>query len=128
MGVHYLSDEYMEAGNAALAASVDVQPAIKGVEVTMAFKVTDGPDGDLEHYIRIGDDKVTIGRGSVENPDATIRNSYKTSAKLSKGELSNQMGFLTGKIKISGNMGVLMKHNAALDLIQATLSDLNVDY
>lgn len=128
MGVQYLSEEYMAAGNEALAASTDVAEAITDLDLTMAFVVTDGPDGDFEHFIRISDGAVTIGRGATEQPHATIRNSYKTSAKLSQGTLSNQMGFMTGKIKISGSMGALMKHTGALDLIQETLSSLDVDY
>lgn len=128
MGVQYLSDEYMTAGNAALAESSEAASAVEGLTLAMAFEVADGPDGDFEHFIKVDDGTVEIGRGHLENADATIRNSYKTSSKLSQGKLSNQMGFMTGKIKISGSMGVLMKHTGALDAIQETLSGLDIDY
>lgn len=128
MGVPYLSAEYMEAGNTALGTSADVKAAVAGITLNLGFEVSDGPDGDFEHYIKIADGGVEVGLGSIEDPDATIRNSYKTSSKLSQGKLSNQMGFMTGKIKISGGMGVLMKYTTALDLIQETLSNLDVDY
>ena len=128
MGVQYLSDEYMAAGNVALEESAEVAAAIDGLTLAMAFEVADGPDGDFEHYISVKDGQVEIGRGHLPEADATIRNSYKTSSKLSQGTLSNQMGFMTGKIKISGSMGVLMKHSRALDVIQETLSGLDIDY
>ena len=128
MGIQYLSDQYMAAGNAALAASDEVAAAAVGLTLAMAFEVSDGLDGDFEHYIKIDDGSVSIGRGSLSDADATIRNSYKTSAKLSQGKLSNQLGFMTGKIKISGSMGVLMKHTAALDVVQETLAGLDIDY
>jgi len=128
VGVQYLSDEYMAAGNVALEESAEVAAAVDGLTLAMAFEVSDGPDGDFEHYISVKDGKVEIGRGHLPDADATIRNSYKTSAKLSQGTLSNQMGFMTGKIKISGSMGVLMKHSRALDVIQETLSGLDIDY
>jgi putative sterol carrier protein len=71
---------------------------------------------------------VELARGDLSKPDAKVRSSYHTAARLSQHQLSNQVAFLTGKVKISGNLGALMRHNATLDLIQATLSGLDIDY
>ena len=47
--------------------------------------------------------------GSLEGADVTIKSNYGTAADVSKGELNTQTAFMTGKIKIDGDMGVAMK-------------------
>jgi hypothetical protein len=128
MGIPFLSDEYMQAGVASLAGDAGVQKAIAGVDVALLFEVTGGPDGDFSYYIDIGEGGVDLARGALENPSATIRSSYETAARLARKELSNQMALMTGKVKIAGSLGALMKHATVLDLIQSRLSDLDIEY
>jgi len=128
VAVKFLSDEYMRLGNETLNASETVRKAVDGVSLGLLYSVTTAADGDFSYYIKVADGAVELARGDLSKPDAKVRSSYHTAARLSQHQLSNQVAFLTGKVKISGNLGALMRHNATLDLIQATLSGLDIDY
>ena len=124
----FLSEEYLAAGEAVANADPGVQQAIAGLDVSVAVDVADGPAGDFTYHIAISDGKVAIGRGDLDEPDARVRNSYDVAARMARGELGNQMALLTGKIKISGGLGKLVKHQGTLDLIQAIMSDVDATY
>jgi hypothetical protein len=128
MPVQFLSDAYMTEGSAALATDAAVREAIEGIDIGLLFEVKDGPDGDFTYYMKIGNGRVELARGILEHPSATVRNSYATAGKLVRNELSNQVAFLTGRVRISGNVGVLMKHGSVLDLIQSRLGSLDIQY
>ena len=128
MPLAFLSDEFLAAGESVANADPGVQQAIAGLDLSIAIDVADGPDGDFTYHIAISDGKVAIRRGNLDEPDARVRNSYDVAARLARGELGNQLALLTGKIKISGALGKLVKHQGTLDLIQANLSDIDATY
>ncbi|WP_119677658.1 SCP2 sterol-binding domain-containing protein [Indioceanicola profundi] len=71
-----------------------------------------GQEGSL-----IVDGKTTppaIGRTGPD-PDTTLSISSGDFIKLSQGDLNPTMAFMTGKLKVSGNMGVAMKLSSMLE-------------
>ncbi len=66
--------------------------------------------------------------GTLDNPDVTVAQSYETASAISKGELNTQTAFMTGKLKVSGNLAKLMMHQAAIQQWAAAVSDLDVEY
>ena len=69
-----------------------------------------------------------MGVGSIEDPDVTVRQSYETATAISKGELNTQTAFMTGKVKVSGNLAKLMMHQSAIQQWGAAVADLDVEY
>ena len=128
MSLSFLSSEYLAAGAAVLAGDAEVQAAIEGTKVSLVYEVRDAPEGQFSYYIKVADGEVGLARGGLEDPSATIKSTYETAAKIARKDLSNQVAFLTGKVKISGNLGALMRHNSTLDLIQERLSGLDTTY
>ena len=128
MAVRFLSEDYMRLGSEKLNASETVRKAVDGLQLGLLYAVSAAPEGDFTYYIKISDGAVELAMGVLANPDAKVRSSYETAARLSQNQLSNQMAFLTGKVKLAGNLGALMRHNATLDLIQATLSGMDLEY
>jgi putative sterol carrier protein len=66
--------------------------------------------------------------GSTEGADVTVKQSYETAAAISKGELNTQTAFMTGKLKVSGNLAKLMMHQGAIQQWGAAVSDIEVEY
>ena len=124
----FLSDEYMAAVTEALANHPGFANAISDVALDLQFVVTEADDGDIDYRMVIKDGTATIARGTGNNPDVTVTNTYETAAGISRGELNTQMAFMTGKLKVAGNMATLMRHQAVINQFAAAVSDLEVEY
>ncbi len=109
MAVKFQSDEYFEAVNAAMQNSEDVQKAAKGHNVAIQVITSDYPAvGQKKTYLKLAKGVPTAGAGEIEDPDATITQSYATAVALDKGEISPQTAFMEGKMKVKGNLMKIM--------------------
>jgi putative sterol carrier protein len=67
-------------------------------------------DGAGKWTVRVEDGKVSVNEGEGEEPaDTTISASDETFVKIVNGEQSPTTAFMTGKLKVSGDMGNAMK-------------------
>lgn len=129
MGVEFLSEDYVAAAQEALDGHDGFQQAIAGKELGLQFHVTDMPDGgDLDYYVNIADDAAEVGLGELEDGDLTVTNSYETAAGISKGDLNTQMAFMTGKLKVSGDMAKLMLNQAVIAEMTNAMSQIETQY
>lgn len=129
MAVRFLSDEYMAEATRVMNEDEEFASAITDLSLGMQFTVTDVPDeDDFEYYIRIADGRGEMARGVLENPDARIRNSYATAAGISRGEINSATAFMTGKLKVSGNVAKLMTAQGALGKLQDAMAAVEVEY
>ena len=69
-----------------------------------------------------------MGVGEAENPDATITQSYETAVALAKSELSPVTAFMTGKVKVGGNMGLLLSLQGVLTQLPDAMRAIDVEY
>jgi putative sterol carrier protein len=124
----FLSDEHFTAAQQALANDAGFQNSIANVALGVQFDVTGAPDGDVTYHLDIADGAATTATGPLEGADVTVTSDYETSAAISKGELNVQMAFMTGKIKVGGNMAKIMMHQNVLNDYARVLSGLDVEY
>jgi len=127
LGAQFLSEEYMGEATGRLAASADFSTAITNVSLGLQFTVS-GDDGDISYYLSVADGTATMARGELAGADATVSSSYETAVALSKGDLNTQIAFMTGKIKVAGNMATLMMNQGVINAWTAALSGMDVDY
>jgi len=85
-------------------------------------------EGEKRYWTTIEDGTIAMGMGDLDGPDATIRQSYDTAVALAKRELSPVTGFMMGKIKVEGNMGMLMGLAGALGKLADAMARLDVQY
>ncbi len=129
MAVRFLSDEYMAEATRVMNGDEAFRAAIDGLNLEMQFTVTDAPDeDDFDYYIRIADGRGEMARGTLDDPDARIRNSYATAAGISRGEINSATAFMTGKLKVSGNVAKLMAAQSALGKLQDAMAAVDVEY
>lgn len=124
----FLSDEYMTAATEALRSHAGFMNAITDVDLDLQFVITDAPEGEVDYRLVVTDGGVTLARGMGESPDVTVTNTYETAVGISTGELNTQMAFMTGKLKVSGNMAVLMRHQGVINQFATALSTVEVEY
>ena len=127
MSLTFLSPEWAGALTEAVNANGEFAAAA-GSQHARIQQVITTTDGEKRYWTTIGDGKIAMGMGDLEGPDATIRQSYETAVALAKRELSPVTGFMMGKIKVEGNMGMLMGLAGALGKLADTMATLDVAY
>ena len=64
--------------------------------------------------IALKDGSADVGKGAPENPNITISMKAPDFVDLATGKLDGTMAFMSGKIKIKGDMGLAMKLQSVL--------------
>ena len=128
MPVKYLSQEWVDAYNAALAGDDAVRAALKGKNAALQMVISGSPQGDVRYWLRIGDGGASAGLGDAADADVTISQSYETSVQVNKGELDGQKAFMQGKVKISGKMLKMMQLRGPLEKVQTVLGTIDTEY
>jgi putative sterol carrier protein len=127
VAVKFLSTEWADAVKARLNANDAFRQAAAGQRATIQQVISDGA-GETRYWIEIADGRIDMGLGDADDPDATISESYETAVKLATSELSVVTAFMTGKVKVAGNMGLLMSLQGALSQLPAAMQEIETDY
>ncbi|MBT8215782.1 MAG: hypothetical protein HKN74_07350 [Acidimicrobiia bacterium] len=128
MSVKFLSDEWLAAVNDALAGDDAYQSATATTDLSLQFVVADAPEGDVEYHATMANGTTTYAAGPNESADATIRSNYDTAVAISKGDLNTQAAFISGKLKVEGNLAKIMMNQSALTALAEALKDLDIEY
>ncbi len=86
-----------------LEAAADADK-LEGVDTTYLFEVA----GAGEWLVEIHDGHVHVSEGAGD-ADCTIQTSSETFLKIANGEQNPTSAYMTGKIKIKGDMNAAMK-------------------
>lgn len=81
--------------------------AAKGMNSVMQFNLTG--DGGGNYFVEIKDGAAKVGEGSHPSPHMTMTMAAPDYIDVIRGKLNGQMAFMSGKMKISGDMGLVMK-------------------
>src|SRR4051794_8288487 len=109
----YLSPAWFEAAERAINGSVSLPAQAAGIDIVVQHVVTGASDGAVTYHIRVGGDGVSIHRGETADPTVVFSEDYGTAAAISRGELSAQSAFMTGRIKVRGDLPRLVEQSSA---------------
>ena len=124
----FLSEDWARDVTTALAGHEGFKNAIGAAELGIQFTTDDGPDGSVDYYLESSGGTTNVVIGELEDADVTVKQSYDTAVAISKGDLNTQTAFMTGKLKVSGNLAKLMMHQSAIQQWGVAVADLDVDY
>jgi putative sterol carrier protein len=127
VALKFLSQEWADAVKAALNADEAFKKAAAGKQAAL-LQVISMSDGDTRYWIRIDDGTIDMGVGDLDAADATITQNFDTAVGLAKNQVSAVTAFMTGKIKIDGNMGLLLGLQGAFAQLPTVMASLDVDY
>jgi len=60
-------------------------------------------------FVAVDEGKLTVTEGGSGEPDVTIRASSETFARIREGKQNPATAYMTGKIKVEGDIGAAMK-------------------
>jgi putative sterol carrier protein len=127
VSVKFLSEEWAEALKAALNTDEAFRAAAGSSSARIQQVITRDAE-ETRYWIVIADGGIDMGIGDLDTVDATITESYESAVALSKGELNAVTAFMTGKIRIAGNMAMLLGLQAALSRLPAAMSSIQTEY
>jgi putative sterol carrier protein len=81
-----------------------------GVSAVIQYEITG--DGGGTWHATIANGACTVADGAAASPNLTLTMSGQDWLDMSAGKLSGQMAFMSGKLKLKGDMGLAMKIGA----------------
>ena len=124
----FLSEKWASEVTNTLNRHEGFKNAIGAADLGIQFETEDGPDGEVNYYLSASGGVASMAIGDLEDADVTVKQSYDTAIAISKGDLNTQTAFMTGKLKVSGNLAKLMMHQSAIQQWGAAVGSLDVEY
>ena len=79
----------------------------KGMDATFQFELTG--EGGGTWVAKIADGQCTVTEGGIDHPSATIGMEAADYVAIAQGKLDMARAFMGGKIRVKGDMGLIMK-------------------
>jgi putative sterol carrier protein len=118
MVARFTSPEWIAELDRALMADPALRLASTGVSLVVQQTVTDGPEGDASWHVVVDDGTARVVPGDAPSADVTFRQTYETAAAINQGRLSAQTAFMTGRLRVGGDVELLMAHQATFDGVE----------
>ena len=122
--MHLYSPEWVAAFNEAVAG---VEPAEPGLSFRLLQVVHGGPDGTVRVGLHVHGGRVTLVRDPEDEPapQVTVSVSYEDAVALSRGALDPAGLLASGRVRVRGDLSVLVKGQALLAAAAARLGPLS---
>ena len=85
---------------------------ITDMDVTIQFELSGDNGGSWMAVVKGG--KANVSKGTAEDPTATIKMDGDDFVAMTSGELNAVSAFMTGKIKVEGDLNTVMKFQSML--------------
>ena len=122
--IQYLSDEWLAAANEAVSASNELRKASEGQDVAIAYEVTGAPSGKVTYGLVFRDGASSVEPGPHRDAPTSFSLDYDTASQIAQGELSAQAAFMQGRLKVGGDVTVLVNQYRLIDGLDDALGKL----
>lgn len=89
-----------------LPQNVDISK-LAGINASVVFDLTGDKGG--QWTVAVADGKINVSEGAQADPTATIKMADTDYTAMMSGQLNPMMAFMSGKIKVEGDLNAVMK-------------------
>ena len=128
MAIKFLSEEWMRGVQDSLNGAESFTRAA-GSQTARLQQVVTTPEGEVRYWFKLEGGQVSVGSGDSPEPvDATITQDYETAKQLMSNELSPVAAYMSGRLRVAGDLMKLMQLQGTLGQMPAALKDMDVEY
>lgn len=107
------SEEWVRGLDAAARADGDLRAASVGRHVVIGQEVVEDGRRTRWHVV-LDDGEVAVRPGPAEAPDVTFSQDAEVARAVARGEVAARTAFVLGRIRVGGDVGVLLELAPAL--------------
>jgi putative sterol carrier protein len=126
VAVKFLSEEWAKAVTEALNLNDAFKQQAAGKTVKLQQVVTT-PE-ETRYYFKLEDGTAEVALGEIPDAEATLTQDYDTAAALSKNELNATAAYMSGKLKIQGDLMKLMQLQGLFNTMPQAVKDVDTQY
>jgi len=115
----FLSDEWIAALDRA-AQHAQVDPSLSLV----VQQVVNGPDGAVTYHVSFDGGRVQVRPGPAPEPTVTFTLDRATAEAIATGEESAQSAFMAGRLRLGGDVTVLLDAHEALERLAGLFAEV----
>ena len=119
----FLSPAWIDALDAAASSAGPLTRATAGMSVVIDQVVTDG-DEPVRYHVVVDDGTVHVRPGAAHSPTVSFRQDVATARAIASGSLSAQRAFMTGRLRVGGDLSVLLAHGDLLSQLDDVFADV----
>jgi len=120
----YLDAQWIDAwAEAVRAAGDELVRAARGERLRVTTRVHDD-GGEVTYHLVVGPDGVDAGPGPTEPSDLTFRQGRDVAVAVARGELDAPTAFLHGKLRVGGDVRLLLAHTELFRTLDDALAGL----
>jgi putative sterol carrier protein len=127
VGVKFLTDEWAQAVTQALNENDAFKQAAAGKTVKIQ-NVVAAPDGEKRYFLDLEDGTAKVSTGDLPDAEATLASDYDTAAAMARNELNATAAYMSGKLKIQGDLMKLMQLQGLFNTLPQAVKTIDVEY
>jgi hypothetical protein len=121
--LRFLTPEWLQALDGAARADASLATATADLALVLEQQVVGLPEGPFRYHITFDHGSVSVAEGPAASADVRFTQDVATARAIAAGTRSAQRAFMTGDLRVGGDLRILLDHQVAL----ATLDDVFAD-
>lgn len=124
----FFSPQWVSEVDAAVKAAPEVCAAAAGKQLVLEQVASDSPAGEVAYHLVVDNGTVSALPGQSDNPTVSITGPWQIYVRINKGEISPPVALLSGKARVTGQRGVLLKEQKLFAAIDRATRSVPVEY
>jgi putative sterol carrier protein len=126
VAIKFLTEEWAKAVTEAVNSNDAFKQQAQGKTVKIQQVVTT-PE-ETKYFFKLEDGRAEVSVGELPDAEATLTQDYDTAVALSRNELNATAAYMSGKLKIQGDLMKLMQLQGLFSTLPQAIKELDVEY